>query len=70
MALPFLSIGKIFAVFHTDGINTRENDHSNKYDSGPESDSDNFFKRILGIPSGPMLRVGLRRVKIFRTANT
>ena len=68
-ALSFLSMGTIFAVFQTDGINTGENDRSNKYDSGPQRDSDNFFKRILGIPSGPMLRVGLRRARTFCTAN-
>ena len=70
-ALPCWSKGTIFAVFQTDGINTKENDCSNKYDSSPESDSDNFFKRIvyIGIPSGLMLRIGLRRVKTFHTVN-
>ena len=41
-------MGTLFAVFQTDGINNREIDRSNKYDSGPESDSDRIFKRILG----------------------
>ena len=68
--MPFLSMGSFFAVFLTDGINTRENDRLNKYDNGLESSSGNFFKRILGILSGPMLRIGLRRVKTFRTINT
>ena len=63
-------MGTIFAVFPTDGVNTRESDRSNKYDSGPESDSDNFFTRILGIPSESMLKVGLRWFKTFRTVNT
>ena len=59
-------MGTFFAAFQTDGINTRENYRSNKYDSGPDSDSDNLFKKILGIPSGLMLRDGLRWVKAFR----
>ena len=63
-------MGTIFAVFQTDGVNTRKSDRSNKYDSGPESDSDNFFTRILGISSESMLKVGVRRFKTFRTVNT
>ena len=63
-------MGTIFAVFQTDGLNTTENNRSDKYFGGPESDSDNFLKRILGIPSGHILRVDLRRVKTFHTVYT
>ena len=61
-----------FAVFLTDDISISENDRSSKYDNDSESDSDKFFKRIIGIrriPSGPMLNVDLRLARIFCYVN-